>query len=102
MAVCCVVREVCIIEIEKKEGKNSPLQGLCTVDPSVGHTVTCPYKLWLVGEVIQQPHCEAMIQSCLIKFFPHKLDVGENTGEIKKHDSLRASHLLQVRGIQVE
>lgn len=52
MEVCCVMREVCSIESEKKEGKNSPLQGLCTVDLSVGHTVTCPHKLWLAGEVI--------------------------------------------------
>ena len=75
-----------------------------TADHSVGHTVPYPRKLWRVGEVIQQPHYEVGVHSCLLQLVPQKrsLDGVEGIGEIIKHDSHSALRLLQVRETSVQ
>lgn len=72
----CSRKEEPVVFLCKTPRVNQPVtegaaHGSCRQQCWTHHPVL---KLWLVAEVIPQPHCKLMVQACLLQIFPQKGD----------------------------
>lgn len=71
-----VVSEVCNVESEEEGGQDSALGDNHAAVDHVRYALPGSHKLWPVREVVEDPWCQLMVQSCSFKLASqkHQLD----------------------------